>query len=96
MTSINAPARGATYDCYAISLDEETSIHAPVRGATGSFEGLFDDFDVLQSTLPYRERQRGMDTSLASCSFNPRSRTGSDSKSVQNTIIEFDRKYNYI
>ena len=59
--SIHAPAKGATSDILAIRSDQVISIHAPAKGATYSRTFSFPS-SLFQSTLPRRERQKGVVT----------------------------------
>ena len=101
LVSIHAPARGATVVVSAIPDLAPVSIHAPARGATTPCtDNLIGD--RFQSTLPHGERPGCcLRTRWKPC-FNPRSRTGSDSRfraarprhiQFQSTLPHGERRY---
>ena len=78
--SIHAPVRGATTLEMTFELLLAVSIHAPVRGATSCELARAGEHFPFQSTLPCGERHLASPLFATQISFNPRSRTGSDSE----------------
>ena len=77
LASIHAPARGATLVSDSSVRGGFASIHAPAQGATVRFSENHIEA-MLQSTLPHGERLTASILMSVCPSFNPRSRTGSD------------------
>ncbi|SDT03278.1 hypothetical protein SAMN05444162_2900 [Paenibacillaceae bacterium GAS479] len=77
--SIHAPARGATAAVNSAPQAVRVSIHAPARGATRMAILKMLTGTLFQSTLPHGERLLTQSAAVGDQSFNPRSRTGSDS-----------------
>ena len=75
--SIHAPAGGATRPLRRGARGRQVSIHAPAGGATGS-DGDYLYVSKFQFTLPRGERPANCRPKDIHCSFNSRSRGGSD------------------
>ncbi len=59
------------------------STHAPAQGATGALISPMDFIGLFQPTLPHRERPiLAYNDNVLRRYFNPRSRTGSDTKAI--------------
>ena len=82
IVSIHAPTWGATKSTDSPTLVRVVSIHAPTWGAT-TYEGMTNDNDTFQSTLPHGERPDECHGADATGSFNPRSHMGSDRIAVR-------------
>ena len=72
-----------------VHSDRKISIHAPAWGATNDSRNAIDAWQ-FQSTLPHGERPDVDELSDRTKEFNPRSRMGSDSGFVRNTVQVID------